>query len=128
VINHKLNESIGGHYDKDLEGVVFGDIPLLFYIVTTKPNHHLLCCVPIFGYDDKGSSIQLDTDQNDANYIESVLFLLVTYPDINTDSLSTLVNSHPPLKEIVDRVSVARYTIRDPHVCRVFCALTVDGT
>ena len=128
MINHKLNESIGGHYDEDLEGVVFGDIPLLFYIVTTKPNHHLLCCVPIFGDDDNGSSIQLDTDQNDANYIESVLFLLVTYPDINTDSLSDLVNSHPPLKEIVDRISPARYTIRDPHVRRVFCALTVNGT
>lgn len=128
MTNHKLNESIGGHYDEDLEGVVFGDIPLLFYIVAPKPSNQLLCCVPTLGYDDNGSSIQLDTDLNDANYIESVLFLLVTYPEINTDSLSVLVNSHPPLKEIVDRISPARYTIRDPHVRRVFCALTVNGT
>ena len=128
MINHKLNESIGGHYDEDLEGDVFGEIPILFYILTTKPNNHLLCCVPTLGDDDNGSSIQLDTDLNDANYIESVLFLLVTYPDINTDSLSKLVNSHPPLKEIVDRISPARYTIRDPLVRRVFCALTVNGS
>jgi len=124
VINHKLNESIGGHYDEDLEGVVFGDVPLLFFIVSPNPDTYQLVCVST-DEKDNGSSIQLDTDQNDANYIESVLFLLVTYPDINTDSLSTLVNSHPLLKEIVDRVSVARYTITDPHVRRVFCALTV---
>lgn len=128
MTNHKLNESIGGHYDEDLEGVVFGNIPLLFYILTTKPNNHLLCCVPTLGDDDNGSSVQLDTDLNDANYVESVLFLLVTYPDINVEQLRSLVNSHPPLKEIVNRVSVARYTITDPHVRRVFCALTVNGT
>lgn len=127
MTKHNLNESIGGHYDEDLEGVVFGDIPLLFYIVASKPNIYQLCCQS-FDEKDNGSSVQLDTDQNDANYIESVLFLLVTYPDINTNSLSKLVNSHPPLKEIVDRVSVARYTIRDPHVRRVFCALTVGGS
>jgi len=126
MTKHNLNQSIGGHYDEDLEGVVFGDIPLLFFIVSLQPNVYQLCRQ---SFDDKDDgSIQLDTDQNDANYIESVLFLLVTYPEINTDSLSKLVNSHPPLKEIVDRVSVARYTIRDAHIRRVFCALTVDGS
>jgi len=124
VINHKLNESIGGHYDEDSEGVVFGNIPLLFFIVSPNPDTYQLVCISTDD-KDKGNTIQLDTDLNDANYIESVLFLLVTYHDINTDSLSKLVNSHPPFKEIVDRVSVARYTIRDPHVRRVFCALTV---
>lgn len=127
MINHKLNESIGGHYDFDLEGVVFGDIPLLFYIITPQPNVYQLCCQS-FDEKDNGSSIQLNTDMNDANYIESVLFLLVTYPDIDVEQLRSLVNSHPPLKEIVDRVSPARYTITDPHVRRVFCALTVNGT
>lgn len=127
MTNHKLNESIGGHYDEDLEGVVFGNIPLLFFIVSPNPDTHQLVCVSTDD-QDKGNTIQLDTDLNDANYIESVLFLLVTYPEINTDSLSVLVNSHPPLKEIVDRISPARYTIRDPHVRRVFCALTVGGS
>lgn len=127
MINHKLNESIGGHYDEDLEGVVFGEIPLLFYIVSPNPDTYQLVCVSTDD-KDKGNTIQLDTDLNDANYIESVLFLLVTYPDINTDSLSVLVNSHPPIKEIVDRILPARHSITDPHVRRVFCALTVSGT
>ncbi len=124
MITHNLNQSIGGHYDEDLEGVVFGDIPLLFFIVSPNPDTYQLVCVSTDD-KDKGNTIQLDADQNDANYIESVLFLLVTYPDINVEQLRSLVNSHPPLKEIVDRVSVARYTITDPHIRRVFCALTV---
>jgi hypothetical protein len=127
MTKHNLNQSIGGHYDFDLEGVVFGDIPLLFYIVSPQPNVYQLCRQSFDDKDD-GASIQLDTDQNDANYIESVLFLLVTHPDINVEQLRSLVNSHPPLKEIVDRVSVARYTIRDHHIRRVFCALTVGGS
>ncbi len=127
MTKHDLNQSIGGHYDEDLEGVVFGDIPPLFFIVSPNPNTYQLVCVSTDD-KDKGSTIQLNTDQNDANYIESVLCLLVTYPDIDVEQLRSLVNSHPPLKEIVDRVSVARYTIRDPHVRRVFCALTVGGS
>ncbi len=129
MITYNLIQSIGGHYDEDLDGVVFGDIPLLFFIVSPNPDTYQLVCVSTDD-QDKGSTIQLDTDQNDANYIESVLFLLVTYPDITNhlDTLRSLVNSHPPLKEIVDRVSVARYTITDPHVRNVFCALTVGGS
>ncbi len=126
MINHKLNESIGGHYDNDREGAVFGDIPLVFFATDDGDNRYSLCAQSFDG--SWMNMVPVLPEQTDEYYSESVLFLLVTYPDINTDSLSKLVNSHHPLKEIVDRISPARYTIRDPHVRRVFCALTVNGT
>lgn len=122
MITNNLNESIGGIYDLDLEGVVFGDIPLLFFIISPEPGTYHLCRQSFDDKDD-GAQIKLDDDQNEPNYIESVLFLLVTYPKIDIEQLRSLVNNHPPLKEIVDRVKPARYTITDPHVRSVFCAL-----
>ena len=126
MINHKLNESIGGHYDNDREGAVFGDIPLVFFATDDGDNRYSLCAQSFDG--SWMNMVPVLSEQTEEYYAEPVLFLLVTYPDINIEQLRSLVNSHPPLKEIVDRISPARYTIRDPHVRRVFCALTVNGT
>ena len=111
------------HYDENREGAVYGDIPLVFFATEDGDDKYSLCAQSFDG--SWMNSVSVLPEQTDEYYAESVLFLLVTYPDINTDSLSKLVNSHPPLKEIVDSVSVARYTITDPHVRNVFCALTV---
>ena len=123
---------LGATQDEDTQMFSFNDIPLLFSVVCPQPDTYYLCMVET-GDDDNGSKVQLHPDPNDQeqttrNLAESVLFLLVTYPDIDVEQLRSLVNSHPPIKEIVDRVSPARYTITDPHVRRVFCALTVNGT
>ncbi len=118
---------LGGQDDTDTGLFSFGDIPLLFFIVSPQPNTHHLCYVEASDADT-GQQVKLNPDPNDqeqtmANLAESVLFLLVTYPKIDVEQLRTLINHHPPLKEIVDRVKPARYTITDPHARSVFCAL-----
>ena len=114
------------HYDENREGPVFGDIPLVFFVIEDGDDQYSLCAQSFDG--SWMNTVPVRPEQSDEYDDESVLFLLVTYPDIDVEQLRSLVNSHPPLKEIVDRVSPARYTITDPHVRRVFCALTVNGT
>jgi hypothetical protein len=114
------------HYDDDREGPVYGDIPLVFFVIEDGDDKYSLCAQSFDG--SWMNTVPIPHEQTDEYDDESVLFLLVTYPDIKVEQLRSLVNSHTPLKEIVDRVSVARYTITDPHIRRVFCALTVGGS
>lgn len=118
MINYK---SIGAHYDEDREGAVFGNIPLVFFATDDGDNRYSLCAQSFDG--SWMNTVPILPEQTDEYYSEPVLFLLITYPKIDVERLRSLVNSHPPLKEIIDRVKPARQTITDPHVRSVFCAL-----